>query len=54
MSITNDEIKRIAKMAGLIKGQHWNRENLDTEHLRMFLQMAFEYAEQQLKIDHQN
>lgn len=53
MSITNDEIKRIAKIAGLMKGNAWNRENLDAEHLRMFLQLAIEYAEQQLK-EHQN
>jgi hypothetical protein len=51
--MTNDEIKRIARIAGLMKGKSWNRENLDVEHLRMFLLMALEYAETELKKDHQ-
>ena len=38
-----DELKRIAKIAGLIKGQHWDRSNLDTEHLMMFYELAVQH-----------
>ena len=35
----NELIKKLADESGLRKGQHWNKSNMDTQHIIKFVEL---------------